>query len=184
MPRKSISVFCGANSGHHSHYLHQSLAVIDEMVRQGITLVYGGGNIGLMGAIADRALEQGGKVIGVIPELLVDQEKAHPGLTELHRVQNMYVRKEKLNELADGFIVLPGGIGTLDELFEILALNQVGYQLKPVGLLNTEDYYQNLINFLQHGRDQGFIPARTLELLALESDPVALVQALMNQKKS
>ncbi|MGI9278463.1 MAG: TIGR00730 family Rossman fold protein [Endozoicomonas sp.] len=176
---KTITVFCGSRFGQHDDYLNDALRITEALVRRDITLVYGGGNLGLMGAIANRALELGGKVIGVIPEILIKKELAHTELTELHQVSNMLERKNKLTELADGFIVLPGGIGTLDEFSEEMALNHIGHQDKPVGLLNTRNYYHHLVTFLKHTSTEGFLPAHLLDHLIIDSHPETLVDRIM-----
>ncbi|KEQ19397.1 LOG family protein [Endozoicomonas numazuensis] len=178
---KTITVFCGSRSGVHDDYLNDALRVTEALVRQRITLVYGGGNIGLMGAIANRAIELGGKVIGVIPEILFEKELAHHELTELHQVSHMLERKNKLTELADGFIVLPGGIGTLDELSEEMALNHIGYQNKPIALLNTRNYYHHLMTFLTHTSSEGFMSAQLLDQLIIDSHPETLVDKMIQK---
>ncbi|WP_062270568.1 TIGR00730 family Rossman fold protein [Endozoicomonas arenosclerae] len=178
---KSITVFCGSRPGEHDDYLNDALRVTEELVKRGITLIYGGGNIGLMGAIANRALERGGKVIGVIPEILIEKELAHEQLTELHQVSNMMERKIKLTELADGFVVLPGGIGTLDELSEEMALNHIGHQNKPIALLNTRDYYNHLMTFLKHTHSEGFLPAHLYNHLIIERHPETLVDKIISR---
>src|SRR6476659_4089578 len=145
------------------------------MVEQGVDLVYGGGRLGLMGLIADSVLALGGRVYGVIPLALVDLEVAHTGLTELHTVANMHDRKARMTELADGFLALPGGIGTLDELFEAWSWNALGYHAKPFCLLNTNGYWDGLITFIDHATESGFMSAqRRQQLLVAETPEQAL----------
>ncbi|MDF3037047.1 MAG: family Rossman fold protein, partial [Paucimonas sp.] len=149
------------------------------MVRQDISLVYGGGNVGLMGIIADEVLALGGKAIGVIPQALMDHEVGHQGLTELHVVKDMHERKALMAELADGFVALPGGIGTLEELFEALTWAQLGYHRKPVGLLNTSGFYDKLSDFLAHLVTSGFLKPAHAALLIHADDPDALLSRFL-----
>jgi len=148
------------------------------MARRGQALVYGGANIGLMGAVADRVMSHDGKVIGVIPQSLVDVEVAHPGLTELHITDGMHARKAKMAAAADAFIALPGGLGTLEELFEVLTWAQLGYHTKPIGLLNVCGFYASLLEFLDGATAQGFLTPAHRALLHVDSDPDALLQQL------
>jgi uncharacterized protein (TIGR00730 family) len=142
------------------------------MVERGIDLVYGGGRLGLMGIVADTVLDAGGKVYGVIPQALVDLEVAHTGLTELHTVANMHERKAKMTELTDAFVALPGGIGTLDELFEAWTWNALGYHAKPFCLLNVHGFWDGLIGFMDHVRDSGFLSqARRAAIAQVANDP-------------
>jgi uncharacterized protein (TIGR00730 family) len=145
------------------------------MVEAGVDVVYGGGRLGLMGLIADSMLELGGKVYGVIPQALVDIEVAHTGLTELHTVANMHERKARMTDLADGFLALPGGIGTLDELFEAWSWNALGYHAKPFCLLNVEGFWDGLIEFVEHAHRSGFLSVqRRRQLLVAQSPEEAL----------
>ncbi|MBO9576897.1 MAG: TIGR00730 family Rossman fold protein [Sphingobium sp.] len=151
-----------------------------ELARRGITVVYGGGRLGLMGAIADVALEAGGEVIGVIPEALVNTEVAHRGLTQLHVVPDMHTRKALFTSLSDGFVTLPGGVGTMDELWEAVSWSQLGYHAKPVGLLNAGGFYDKLLDFNQHMIETGFIrPAHAGILVARNTlgDLIAAMEA-------
>ncbi|ALG66903.1 TIGR00730 family Rossman fold protein [Beggiatoa leptomitoformis] len=174
---KSISVFTGANKGSHPNYSHAAQTLGKALVKRDITLVYGGGNIGLMGVLADAVLAEGGNVIGVIPEFLVAKEVAHQGLTELIIVNSMHERKAKMMELSDGFIAMPGGWGTLDELFEILTWSQLGLHNSPCGLLNIAGYFGYLLEFLEHAVAQGFLRSEHLESLLVEERPERLLQA-------
>lgn len=175
----SICIFCGAKDGINPQYTEAAKALVEELVHRNITLVYGGGNTGLMGVIANHALSSGGKVIGVIPESLVGMEIAHEGITELHRVADMHDRKKMLAELSDGFIALPGGTGTMDELFQEIALRQTAYHNKNCGLLNTNNYYDHLIAFLNHATDQGFLNPQWREYVITHSSPEKLVTELL-----
>jgi len=148
------------------------------MVGRGVDLVYGGGRLGLMGLIADSVLEQGGKVYGVIPTALVDLEVAHTGLTELHHVANMHERKAKMTDLADAFIALPGGIGTLDELFEAWSWNALGYHAKPFCLLNVGGFWEGLIEFMDHATESGFLSASRRQQLLVAATPEEALELL------
>ena len=154
---KRLAVYCGSATPADPLYMALAKEVGTEFARRGITVVYGGGKVGLMGMIADSALAAGGEVIGVIPEALVGAEVAHRGLTELHVVPDMHARKALFTSLSDGFVTLPGGVGTKDELWEAGRWAQVGYHSKPVGLLNTGGFYDQLIAFNRHMIDVGFI---------------------------
>lgn len=153
-------------------------ALARELVMENIALVYGGGDIGLMGVIADEVIRLGGDVTGVIPQGLLDKEVAHGGLTRLHIVKDMHERKAMMADLADGFIAMPGGLGTLEELFEILTWSQLGFHQKPVGILNTEGFFDGLLAFLQHQVDQGFVSEKHKQLLMIETDPALLLARL------
>jgi uncharacterized protein (TIGR00730 family) len=143
-----------------------------------ITIVYGGGNLGLMGAVADAALAAGGKVIGVIPHSMISAERAHRGLTELIAVDTMHERKQRMADLADGFVAMPGGIGTLDETAEILTWLQLGFHSKPICLLNTADYYAPLVSFFQHMRDEGFLRLNHREQILVFSEVEELLESI------
>jgi uncharacterized protein (TIGR00730 family) len=154
---KRIAVYCGSASPEDPVYIQAARDVGRGLAERGIGLVYGGGKLGLMGAVADSCLEAGGEVIGVIPTALVNAEVAHQGLTELHVVETMHERKARFTELADGFVNLPGGTGTMDELWEALSWAQLGYHADPVGLLNVAGYYDKLIDFWEHMGRVGFV---------------------------
>lgn len=172
---KSLCVYCGSSFGNSPLYAEAARALATEMVRQDIGLVYGGGKVGLMGVIADEVLALGGKAIGVIPQALFDKEVGHSGLSELHVVQTMHERKALMAELAEGFAALPGGIGTLEELFEILTWAQLGFHQKPVGVLNVEGFYDGLIAFLHMQVKQGFVRDQQAELLLHDETAPALI---------
>ena len=170
-----LAVYCGSAPGSDPAFADAARATAAAMVRQKIQLVYGGGRLGLMGLMADSVLELGGFVYGVIPQALVDIEVAHPSVTELHIVETMHERKAKMTELADGFLALPGGIGTLDELFEAWSWNALGYHKKPFCLLNINGYWDGLIEFVDHATRSGFMsPQRRKQLLVASSPEEAL----------
>lgn len=167
---KSICVYCGSSPGRQSLYLDNARLLADAFVAADIQLIYGGASIGIMGELANQVLAQGGKVIGVIPESLANQEVMHTGLTELHVTHSMHARKLKMAELADGFIALPGGIGTLEELFEIWTWSQLKFHQKPIGLLNIAGYFDGLLNFLDHMRDEQFFRSEHRQILHASSN--------------
>jgi uncharacterized protein (TIGR00730 family) len=170
-----LAVYCGAAPGTDPAFADLARALVREMAARGIDMVYGGGRLGLMGIIADEMLEAGGKVYGVIPQALFDHEVAHLGCTELHTVANMHERKAKMTELCDGFVVLPGGIGTLDELFEAWTWNALGFHAKPFCLLNANGFWNGLAGFMDDVVASGFLsPPRRLQLLKAESPAEAL----------
>jgi uncharacterized protein (TIGR00730 family) len=154
---KRLAVYCGSASPADPFYLDLARTVGRSLAERGIGVVYGGGKLGLMGAIADSALAAGGEVIGVIPEALVHAEVAHRGCTELHTVRTMHQRKALFTDLSDGFVTLPGGVGTMDELWEAISWAQLGYHEKPVGLLNTGGFFDHLIAFNRHMAEVGFV---------------------------
>jgi hypothetical protein len=175
MTIKKLAVYCGSATGTDPAFADMARALVREMASRNIDMVYGGGRLGLMGIIADTMLEAGGKVYGVIPQALVDHEVAHRGCTELHTVANMHERKAKMTELCDGFVALPGGIGTLDELFEAWTWNALGYHAKPFCLLNVHGFWDGLAGFMDHVRDSGFLSQpRRLQLLKAETPSEAL----------
>jgi hypothetical protein len=173
---KNICVYCGSSDGARPEYQQAAAALGRAMVEKNIDLVYGGASVGLMGTLADAVLEGGGRVTGVIPESLVDREISHPGLTELVVVESMHARKSVMAELSDAFIALPGGIGTMDELFEILTWAHLGIHQKPCALLNVAGYYDHLTAFVNYGVDQGFIRQETAAKLMIQDDPNALIE--------
>ena len=174
---RRICVFAGSSPGARPVYTEVAQALGGELARRGLGLVYGGASRGLMGVVADAALAAGGEVIGVLPRGLFVREVAHQGLTELFEVGSMHERKALMAQLSDGFIALPGGYGTCDELFEAVTWAQVGIHQKPVGLLEVHDYFATLLAFVAHASDEGFIPAAQTELLLKETDPAALLDA-------
>ncbi len=159
-------------------YADAARALAKTMVEHNIALVYGGGNVGLMGVIADEVMRVGGEATGVIPKALMDREVGHIGLTQLHIVKDMHERKAMMAELSDGFVAMPGGIGTLEELFEVFTWSQLGLHDKPIGLLNVDGFYDGLIGFLQHVVDERFLQAEQASLLLHEARPESLVERL------
>jgi len=167
---KRLAVYCGSAMGSDPHFADIARTLGHRMAERGIGLVYGGGRLGLMGVVADAVMEAGGEAHGVIPQALVDLEVAHTGLTELHFVANMHERKAKMTDLCDAFVAIPGGIGTLDELFEAWSWNALGYHAKPFALLNVDGFWDGMISFLDHVTASGFMsPARRGQLLVAES---------------
>ena len=168
---KRLAVYCGSAIGSDPLFAEATRATAKAMTDHGVDLVYGGGRLGLMGLISDSVLELGGKVYGVIPAALVDLEVAHTGVTELFRVANMHERKAKMTDLADAFIALPGGIGTLDELFEAWSWNALGYHAKPFCLLNVGGFWDGMIEFIDHATESGFLSASRRRQLLVASTP-------------
>jgi uncharacterized protein (TIGR00730 family) len=174
----AIAVYCGSRFGTESAYTDAAKAVGQWIGRRAGTLVYGGGRVGLMGAVADATLAAGGAVFGVIPQALVDREVGHAGLTELHVVQTMHERKLMMAERADAFVALPGGIGTFEELFEVWSWQQLGYHDKPVGLLNVAGYYDELIAFMRTTQQRGFVSDAQHDALIVDDNAERLLQRL------
>jgi uncharacterized protein (TIGR00730 family) len=175
---RRVCVFCGASSGRHAGYPEAARAFGAAVASRGLGLVYGGGRVGLMGAVAEGALAARGEVIGVIPHELVARELGHGGLTDLHVVGSLHERKALMAELADGFVALPGGFGTLDELMEQLTWSQLGLHSKPVGLLDVEDYWRPLIALARHATEEGFVRESDLAAIAVANEPEALLDRL------
>ena len=167
---KRLAVYCGSASPADPIYIDSARAVGRTLAERGIGVVYGGGRLGLMGAVADGALEAGGEVIGIIPTALVSAEVAHKGCTELRVVETMHQRKQAFTDLSDGFVTLPGGTGTMDELWEAMSWAQIGYHAKPVGLLNVAGFYDGLIAFVQTMGDVGFLRPQHRGLLIVDSE--------------
>jgi uncharacterized protein (TIGR00730 family) len=176
---KSLCVFCGCNEGKNQAYRDSAIQMAQELYRRNLQLIYGGGKRGLMGALADTLLQMGGHVTGVIPEALKVLEVEHRGLTELKVVKSMHERKALMSNLADGFIALPGGFGTFEELFEVITWAQLGFHAKPVGVLNVEHYFDPLLNLIAHAVEEGFIP-NGQDLLLSASNPAALVSMMID----
>ena len=175
---KSVAVYCGSSSGNQPIYTEQAQAMGRELARRGLTLVYGGGCVGLMGTIADAVLAEGGQVIGVIPGFLADKELAHKGCTELHVVETMHQRKLLMADLAEGFVAMPGGFGTLEELFEVLTWGQLGLHGKPVGLLNTLGFYDALLGLLDHMSAEAFLRPENRRQVLQHADAATLLDAM------
>jgi uncharacterized protein (TIGR00730 family) len=174
----SICVFCGSNAGADPAYLDSARTVGRELAQRGIRIVYGGGKVGMMGAVADAARDAGGEVVGIIPRQIFDLEIGHTGLDDLRVVGSMHERKALMAELADAFVALPGGIGTLEELFEVYTWAQLGIHAKPLGLLDVAGYFEPLAAFLDHAVAQRFLRAETRAMLAVADDFEALMAAL------
>jgi uncharacterized protein (TIGR00730 family) len=173
-----VCVFCGASSGRSPAYAAAARAFGAAAVGRGLGVVYGGGRVGLMGAVADGALAAGGEVVGVIPRSLVDRELAHGGLTELHVVSSLHERKALMAELADAFVALPGGFGTLDELLEQLTWSQLGLHAKPIGLLDVDEYWRPLIALARQATEEGFVREADLAAIAVAADADGLLDRL------
>jgi hypothetical protein len=175
---KSLGVFCGSHTGRGEVYRTAAMQFGREVARRGITIVYGGGNVGLMGVVADAALSAGGRVVGVLPRFLMDREVGHPGLSELHLVDSMHERKAMMAELSDAFVALPGGLGTLEEIFEAWTWMVLGLQQKPCGLLAVGTLYEPLLAFLDRAVEEGFVSSRDRALLKVANDPAVLLSKL------
>ncbi|TAN63792.1 MAG: TIGR00730 family Rossman fold protein [Magnetospirillum sp.] len=172
---RRVCVFCGSSFGSRPDYAASAEALGRLIAQSGLGLVYGGGNVGLMGVVADAALAAGGEVIGVIPEAMMKWEVGHLDLTELRVVASMHERKATMADLADGFIALAGGIGTMEELFEVWTWGQLGLHAKPLGFLDVAGYYSHLHAFLDHMTDEGFLKPRHRDMVMVESDPDTLL---------
>lgn len=175
---KSVCIFCGANFNGDPLLKEAIEQLAEVMVSRNITLVFGGGKVGVMGLVADAVLSRGGKAIGVIPQFLMDKEVGHTGLTELHIVDNMHQRKQMMNDLCDGIITLPGGLGTLEEFFEVLTWLQLGLHNHPIGLLNVDGYYDPLLKQLDVMVEQKFLKPTNRELVITSGDPIELVSLM------
>lgn len=178
MALRRVCVFCGSRTGRRPTYAEAARRLAAALTRRGLGLVYGAGHVGLMGVLADAVLAAGGEVVGIIPQALVDRELAHRGLTELHVVATMHERKAVMADLADAFVALPGGYGTADELFEILTWAQLGLHAKPVGLLDVDDFFGPLQEWLDRTVAEGFMKATHRRLLVREDDPERLLDLL------
>ena len=175
---KSVCVFCGSNPGKDPAYGQAAEDLGAAIASSGRTLVYGGAEVGLMGLVADAALAAGGEVIGIIPKALVEKEIAHKGLTRLESVSSMHERKARMADLSDGFVNLPGGTGTLEEMFEVWTWGQLGFHAKPIAVLNVLGFYDPLMAFLDHQRDEGFVKPTLSDTLLRETDPNRLLDAM------
>lgn len=180
---KRIGVFCGSSSGSRPEYRAETWALGEALVQRGLTLVYGGGNVGLMGVLADAVMEMGGEVIGVIPDALMRKEVGHTGITDLRVVHSMHERKALMSDLADAFIALPGGLGTFEEFFEIVTWAQLGIHQKPCGLLNIQGYYDRLLDLIHHAVDEEFLKPQHAKLVCA-SDSVEDLFAQLETFKS
>lgn len=177
---KNITVFCGSSSGFRLEYAEAAVNLAQCLAERNIRLIYGGGNVGLMGIIADEVMRQNGEVIGIIPDSLDKKEVGHRGITELHVVGSMHERKAMMAELTDGFIAMPGGIGTFEEFFEILTWAQLGFHAKPCGILNVAGYYDGLLALCDTAVGEGFLREVHRRLILDESDPTLLLEKMRN----
>ncbi len=184
MDLKRIAVFCGSSAGQDSVYIENAKQLGEAMAANNKTLVYGGAQVGCMGAVANAVLDQGGQAIGVIPQKLMDVEIAHEHLTELHVVETMHERKAKMADLADGFVALPGGAGTLEEWFEVFTWAQLGYHDKPIALLNVNGFYDPLIQMLDHTIDEGFMKKEYRDMIIVAEEPAALIDKMNRYEAS
>jgi len=173
----AVCVYCGSSFGADPAYVEATRQLATTLVARDITIVYGGAHVGLMGVLADTAIAAGGRVVGIIPQQLVDREIAHTGLTELHVVGSMHERKALMAERSEAFVALPGGIGTLEELIEVYTWAQLGLHAKPLAVLNTNGYYDGLAAFLDHALEQGFLPASSRAALTVAADAEQLLAA-------
>lgn len=177
---KRVTVFCGSSFGTDEIYKTQAILLGNKLAEENIGLVYGGANVGLMGAVADGVLEKGGEVFGVLPNFLRSKEIAHDHLTELFLVETMHERKTKMNELCDGVIALPGGFGTLEEFFEMLTWAQLGLHKKPIAILNIDGFYDSLITFIQTTVDKGFLKQVNQDMLIVSDNIEELLEKMKN----
>ncbi len=177
---KSIAVFCGASIGFDKEFARQARLLGECLAQNNIEVVYGGAKLGLMGAVADGALSQNGRVIGVIPHFLNDREVAHDNLTEMHFVDSMHDRKMKMNELSEGVITLPGGFGTMEEFFEMLTWAQLGLHQKPVAILNINSYYDHLVSLIDSMVELGFLKQINRDMLLIDDDINRLLTSMKN----
>ena len=171
----TVCVFCGSASGIDPQYAEAAQVAVRLLVQKGCRVVYGGGKVGLMGVVAETAMAAGGYVVGIAPKLLVEKEVMHRGLSELHVVETIHERKVMMTGLADAFLILPGGYGTLDELFEVLTLQQLKVHDKPCGLLNVDGFFDSLMTFLDHATESGFLQRAYRQMLSVDADPQALL---------
>jgi len=178
MPIRNVCVYCGSSAGARAAYAAQARAFGTALARRGLGLVYGGASVGIMGVLADAVLAAGGRAVGVIPRPLLARELAHRGLTELKVTESMHERKSLMADLADAFVALPGGAGTLEELFEAWTWAQLGLHTKPCGLLDAERYFESLVSFLDHATAEGFVQPRHRAMLLVASDPEHLLDRL------
>ena len=181
---KSLGVFCGSHAGRGESYRAAAAQFAREVARRGITIIYGGGNVGLMGVVADAALAAGGRVVGVLPRFLQERELGHTALSELHLVDSMHERKALMAELSDAFVALPGGVGTLEELFEAWTWMQLGLQHKPCGLLAVGNFFDPLLSFLDRTAEEGFVTSNHRALLKVANDPAVLLSKLTSAEQA
>jgi uncharacterized protein (TIGR00730 family) len=176
---KRIAIFCGSKLGSDPAYVEATKELVVALVKKGIEIVYGGGAVGLMGIVAETVLEKGGTITGVIPDKLYEMEVAHTGLTKLYRVKDMHERKALMADLSDGFIALPGGVGTLEEMTEVMTWAQIGYHAKPCAFLNVNGYYDHFIAFFDHMQEQGFLYKSLQEQAIVDEKIDTLIDKLL-----
>lgn len=175
---QSIGIFCGSNTGKGTMYVDATRALVRAIAAAGIRIVFGGGKVGLMGVVAETALESGAHIIGVTPRKLLEREMVHTGLSELHVVDSMHERKVMMAGMSDAFVALPGGMGTLDEIFEMLTLTQLGVHRKACGFVNVSGFYDHLTGFLDHAVGEGFIRAEHRDMIVVDDDPLRMIKRL------
>ncbi|MEJ2133428.1 MAG: TIGR00730 family Rossman fold protein [Gammaproteobacteria bacterium] len=178
MELRSLAVFCGYREGKDPGYLEAAKSLGSALISRDVALVYGGGAFGMMGALADTVLAGGGKVVGVIPKFLLERGQGHPGITEMLVVDTLHERKARMAEIADGFVVLPGGLGTMDELFEALTWMQLGVHDKPIALVNTNGYYDPILRFVDRAHTQDFMTSEDRDLLLVDGDADAVLELM------
>ncbi len=179
-----VAIYCGSSKGFSKTYEQGVKKLAKELVRQRIKVVYGAGSVGLMGVLADEVLKSGGEIFGVIPQFLMDMEVGHEELTSLEVVEDMHIRKKRMVDMSEGFIAMPGGFGTLDEVFEVLTWEQLSLHTFPVGFYNVNGYYDHLKTFLEHTVKEGFIKSRYLENIVFADDPVTLIDLMEAKSRS
>lgn len=172
---EKLCVFCGSSNGNNSAYTKAARQLANNLIQNDITLVYGGARVGLMGTLANHILEKGGRVIGIMPEFLIEKEVAHTGLTQLIQVSSMHERKERMQKISDGFIALPGGLGTVEEIFEMITWGQLNIHQKPCAFLNVNGYYDHIDNFLNNAVREGFIDKEYQDMIIIEDDPDRII---------
>ena len=180
---KNIAIYCGSKSGVDDRFLLEAKALGTMLAEKNVTIIYGGAECGLMGALADSCIAAGGRVVGVIPDA-INNEVGHSGLEKLYIEKDMHARKQKMFDLADAFIALPGGFGTFEELFEVLTWGQLGFHKKPVGILNTANYYDGFVSFIDHSVTQGFIKQKHRDMLLSSSDITSLLEMIQSYNPS
>ncbi|MCF7791293.1 MAG: TIGR00730 family Rossman fold protein [Victivallales bacterium] len=180
--KRAICIFCGSSFGNRNEYVNAAEQLADEFIKRNIKLIYGGAKVGLMGVLADRILKQGGEVTGIIPRSLLDKEVAHKNLTELKIVEDMHQRKYLMHEMSDAFIAMPGGFGTLDEIFEAITWGQLEIHKKPCAFYNICNYYEQLIKFIDYTSEEGFVSREYIEMIINEDNPQKLLDRIYSYK--
>lgn len=180
---KNVAIYCGSSQGFNKLYQEEVIKLAEQLVKQDIHVIYGAGNVGLMGILANKILEDGGEITGIIPDFLVKKEVSHAKLTTLEIVKDMHQRKARMIELSDGFIAMPGGFGTLDEIFEVLTWEQLTLHDNPIGFYNINGYFNSLIEFLKTTVEEGFIKKRYLDNIIVSANPDELIDKMTNQEK-